>query len=316
MLTNLGGGVLAGEELIPSNNNLIEGNTIEESGGPGIAVVDSSGTQVVNNDVPQSNGAGIELELAHDTLVRGNDLTSSGAGIEVSESNGNRIEFNNAGSTLGSGISLELSFDNEVVDNIASSNGGDGIEIGDTAPIGQSNLIERNTADANGGDGIIVEGAGHTLTANHVMLNGGWGIYAPVGAIDGGGNFAAGNMEPGQCFGIVCTRGATPGAPDTWFIEKPPAVSNSRNASFTYLGRDDVDAAREPRVRVPPRQHQRPRVGGLRVPARDPQPQPGPAHARDPRDRPEPDRRRHAREVHVDVRAAAGERPARGRSST
>jgi CSLREA domain-containing protein len=239
MTTNLGGGVIAGEELIPSNNNLVEGNTIEDSGGPGIAVVDSTGTDVISNDVPESNGAGIELELAHDTLVRGNDLTSSGAGIEVSESHGNRIEFNNAGSTLGSGISLELSFDNEVVENVASSNGGDGIEIGDTAPIGQSNLIERNSADANGGDGIIVEGAGHTLTANHVMLNGGWGIYAPVGAIDGGGNFAAGNMEPGQCFGIVCTRGATPGAPDTWFLDTPPAVSNSRNASFTYLGRDE-----------------------------------------------------------------------------
>ena len=102
MTTNLGGGVLAGEELIPSNDNLVEGNTIEESGGPGIAVVDSTGTQVINNDVPESNGAGIELELARNTVVRGNDLRSSGAGIEVSESSNNLIEANNAGSTLGS----------------------------------------------------------------------------------------------------------------------------------------------------------------------------------------------------------------------
>ena len=240
MTTNLGGGVLAGEELIPSNNNLVEGNTIEESGGPGIAVVDSTGTQVVNNEVPESGGAGIELELARNTLVRGNDLRSSGAGIEVSESSNNLIEANNAGSTLGAGISLEaLSFSNVVRLNIASGNGGEGIEVADSAPIGQGNVVERNTADANGGDGIIVEGAGHTLTANSTMLNGGWGIYAPVGAIDGGGNFAAGNMEPGQCLGIVCTRGATPGAPDTWFVEKPAPVSHSRNASFTYLGRDE-----------------------------------------------------------------------------
>ncbi len=71
------------------------------------------------------------------------------------------------------------------------------------------------------------------------MLNGGWGIYAPVGAIDGGGNFAAGNIEPGQCVGVVCTIGTAPGEPETTILEKPPLVSNSRNASFTYIGKDD-----------------------------------------------------------------------------
>ena len=74
---------------------------------------------------------------------------------------------------------------------------------------------------------------------NTVQLNGGWGIYA-VGAIDRGNNFAAGNMEPGQCYGVVCRIGAPPGAPDTWIVEHPPALTSSRNASFTYNGHDEV----------------------------------------------------------------------------
>jgi parallel beta-helix repeat protein len=240
LLTNLGGGVSVGEELIPSNNNRVEHNIIEDSGGAGLAVNDSTGTQLIFNDVRGSNGPGAALDLARNSLVRGNDLRSNAGGIELSESVGNRIELNNSGGTLGTGIAIEsLSYDNDVILNTASGNNGEGIAVADSAPAGQGNVVERNVADANGGDGIIVEGAGHTLKDNSTSLNGGWGIYAPVGAIDGGGNFAAGNMEPGQCFGIVCTRGSTPGAPDTWFVDTPPAVSHSRNASFTYLGRDE-----------------------------------------------------------------------------
>ena len=109
--------------------------------------------------------------------------------------------------------------------------------------------------------------------------------------------------------------------------------STSRRRSATAATRASptsaatTHAARRPRLRVPPRQHQRPGVGGLRVPARGPQPQPGRAHARDPRGRPRRAGRRHARELHVDVRAAAGgrraevvhrhrsPRPRRGRST-
>jgi hypothetical protein len=86
-----------------------------------------------------------------------------------------------------------------------------------------------------------VDAVGHTLTDNTVNTNGGWGIYAAAGATDGGGNKAAGNVEPEQCLGVVCIIGTVPGAPETVIIEKPPAVSNSRNASFTYSGSDETD---------------------------------------------------------------------------
>ena len=45
-------------------------------------------------------------------------------------------------------------------------------------------------------------------------------------------------MEPDQCFGVVCNAVTIPGAPETWIVDKPSNPSNSRNASFTYMGSD------------------------------------------------------------------------------
>jgi CSLREA domain-containing protein len=243
--TNGGFGIAAGEELLPSNNNRIERNTI--SGGQGgVSVVDSIGNQVLYNDVNGTTGPGVALDLTRSTLVLGNDLSSSASGIAVSESSGNRIEANNASSTLGTGIAIEaLSYNNVVVQNTASQNGGEGIAVEDAALAGQGNLLDRNIANGNGGDGIGVHGVGHTLAGNTAQLNGGWGIYVAVGATDGGGNFAAGNAEPAQCYGIVCTIGTVPGAPETWIVSGPPATSNSRNASFFYMGSDNATPLHE-----------------------------------------------------------------------
>ena len=253
-LSNNGGaGIGIGEELLPSNNNLVESNTISGGAG-GILVADSTGNQILFNNVNGTTGPGITLELSHNNLVRGNDVRANASGISVDESNDNRIEANNASGTLGSGIEIgALSYNNTVVDNAANQNGGNGIAIEDFALAGQSNIVGNNLANGNGGDGIYVAGAGHTLTNNTAQLNGGWGIYAAVGATDGGGNIAAGNMEPAQCFNIVCTIGTVPGSPETWIVSGPvdmdsvtPGIqSNSRNASFTYMGSDNATPLRE-----------------------------------------------------------------------
>jgi CSLREA domain-containing protein len=253
-ITNsLGFGIAAGAELLPSNNNLIKGNTISEGKG-GISVIDSTGVQILSNTVNNTDGAGVSLDLARNTLVRGNDLRSNQGGVYISESSNNRVEFNNASGSLGTGIEIgSLSPNNIVSQNNASSNGGEGIVVEDTAPAGAGNVIELNTADGNGGDGIAMNGVGHTLTGNIARLNGGWGIYAASGAINGGNNQAAGNMEPAQCFGITCNIGTVAGGPETWIESGPVDVdpgtsgiqSNSRNASFTYMGSDTVTPLHE-----------------------------------------------------------------------
>jgi parallel beta-helix repeat protein len=239
--------ITVGEELLPSDGNLIEGNTIEQGSG-GIIVADSGGTQIQFNSVNGTTGPGISLELAHDTLVLGNDFGGNAGGIDISESSDNLIEGNNASGTLGAGIAIDaLSFNNDVINNLASQNGGEGIELEGSALAGQTNLIQGNIADGNGGDGIGVLGTGQTLINNSAKMNGGWGIYAPVGVTaNSSGNFAAGNMEPAQCYGIVCEIGTVLGAPETWIVSGPvdvdpgtPGVQfNSRNASFTYMGSD------------------------------------------------------------------------------
>ena len=61
-------------------------------------------------------------------------------GISVGEATGTTIEANNASGTLGSGIEIgELSFRNEILENLTHENGGEGIEVSDSAPNGQGN---------------------------------------------------------------------------------------------------------------------------------------------------------------------------------
>ena len=248
LLDNGGFGIGVGEELLPSNNNLIERNTVTGGQG-GVLVADSTNNQILFNSITATFGPGVSLELSHNNLVRGNDVRSNASGISVDESNDNRIEANNASGTMGTGIEIgALSYRNTVVQNAANQNGGEGITIEDFALSGQGNLLDRNTADGNGGDGIGVHGVGHTVTSNTAQMNGGWGIYIAVSATDGGGNLAAGNAEPAQCFNIACSIGTVPGSPETWIVSGPVDVnpgtpgiqSNSRNASFTYMGSDNA----------------------------------------------------------------------------
>ncbi len=236
-------GIGVGTDVLPANDNQVTANTITTSGGPGIAVIGSSGNEITGNVASQSNGAGISLELANDNVVTGNDVRFNPGGIELSDSSDNLIQSNNAGSASGTGISVEgLSFGNSILSNTASANNGDGISVDGVAPAGSGNLIEGNTASSNSGDGISVTGSGHTITGNVADLNDGWGIFVEAGNVDGGGNSATGNAEPTQCFGIACTSGPVPGAPDTSLVDVPPNPSNSRNALFTFIGTDDTTA--------------------------------------------------------------------------
>ncbi|TDD29679.1 DNRLRE domain-containing protein [Kribbella turkmenica] len=229
-----------------SHANLIRGNTLRE-GEAGIELTDSDGTEVVANIANQMDKPGIVLERAHDTVVRGNDVRFNGGGIELLESNNNRLESNNASENSDTGISLgALSLGNVVLTNDAGANDSDGISVeaevlpGSVLP---GNLLERNTAHDNSGDGITVNKAGHTVTANSANSNDGWGIYAEIDNVDGGGNRAVGNTEPAQCYTIECNGGPPVppelAPPDTELLEFPANPSGSRSAAFIFTGIDD-----------------------------------------------------------------------------
>ena len=70
-------------------------------------------------------------------IVRGNDFSGNVGGIMLEETNDSIIEQNNAGGGLGTGIEIgELSGNNNILNNAASANGGEGIAISDAAPAG------------------------------------------------------------------------------------------------------------------------------------------------------------------------------------
>ena len=249
-------GIAVGEELLPSNRNLIESNRIVDGLGTGVSVIDSVDNQILYNEVRDAQGGGIMLDLARNTLIRGNDLAGSKDGISLGESSNNIIESNNASGTLGTGIEIgSLSVGNKVLNNTASTNSGDGITVEGAAPLNQGTMIDGNTADGNGGDGISSEGVGHTIKNNTVRFNGGYGIYAIGASPASANNFAAGNLEVPQCIGVICEIGPAPGAPEVWITDgpvgPPPAAlpapgvsfgtSNSQFASFTYNAKDNVD---------------------------------------------------------------------------
>ena len=95
---------------------------------------------------------------------------------------------------------------NHVVANGTDVLGG-GISLGITPPGTQDsigNLIERNVVLRNTDYGILVS-AGNTVIRNVVTGNG-FGIAGEPGVIDGGGNVAAANGQPGdpQCQNVMC----------------------------------------------------------------------------------------------------------------
>ncbi len=122
---NSGEGV---EISLLSHNNRVEDNSVSANSG-GILVSESNGTQLINNTV-QSNSSGIALEIAHNNLVRLNDVRFNSGGIELQDANDNRIELNHVSGNSGAGIAIDgISLRNVVIQNMASSNNGEGIAV-------------------------------------------------------------------------------------------------------------------------------------------------------------------------------------------
>jgi parallel beta-helix repeat protein len=239
---------------IPSNDNRVEGNALEETGG--FEVIESSRNELVDNVVQRANDSGVHLEYAQDNLVRGNDVRGNKGGITLKAASGNRIEENDASESESTGIALEaLSLSNVLLRNTSSSNEGDGIYVGDETAGSSGTLIEGNVTNDNKGYGIFVPKVSHTIKGNVANDNGGWGIWASEGSngrfnVDAGGNRAQGNLGPPhpvtflpqQCWSVSCEGGPpvsvdlTP--PETTLIDFPADPSTDTMASFRFAGTD------------------------------------------------------------------------------
>jgi hypothetical protein len=166
--------------LIESDHNVVRRNTVQKAvllpdGSPdgGGIILCKSGYNTVEENEISSGFVGINL---------GVDVSCPETGLAANVIRGNRI----------SGIRG---------DRKGIERTGDGILIGTLAT---RTLVEANTVSGSSNNGIDTESASTTLRRNYVAFNRNWGIAAPFGAVDGGGNRARGNGQAAQCQAVVC----------------------------------------------------------------------------------------------------------------
>jgi hypothetical protein len=126
----------------------------------------------------EGNTAGIDVDptFGVGSVITGNRAIGNGTGIRV----------------LGAGALIS--------GNITDGNATFGIDV----VLGTSHVLEANRGKDNGSHGIKVSVSGNTLRRNVYDTNGGHGICAVAGNIDGGGNRGTGNaLQPDVDFTCV-----------------------------------------------------------------------------------------------------------------
>ena len=183
---------------------------VVHGGGIGVLLASATGSTIARNqlDGPQQ---GVILDGAATTLVSQNRTDGSAAGIVIATGSTDTTVVDNVLSTGVSGIYVDpfANTGTTIRANTATDFASDGIFIDAGTSVTDifDNLVERNNT------GITVRTATTTLTANHSFDNTALGIDAIAGVTDGGGNQAAGNGDPRQCVGVVCTDPFTPLSP-------------------------------------------------------------------------------------------------------
>ena len=88
-----------------------------------------------------------------------------------------------------------------------TTGGAVGIRVNDTSAI-----VGRNVAQDASDTGILLDNAGTTVRNNGAYDNGNYGIFGPVGTVDGGGNLASGNGDGTnpQCVNVECSEPPPP----------------------------------------------------------------------------------------------------------
>jgi parallel beta-helix repeat protein len=172
-----------GIALVESDNNLITGNTMSGNGDLGLFMAASDHNLIRHNGARRNPEGGMIIEGDRNEIVR-NRVVRGGGGILITI-------VNRGGKAVGNVVRRN------VVRNVRAS----GIAV-DRVP--KRTLVSRNLVVGSGRAGIIVGSRSTTITQNRAVRNGGLGIKAVEGVIDGGGNRASGNGDPRQCVNVKC----------------------------------------------------------------------------------------------------------------
>jgi parallel beta-helix repeat protein len=188
-----------------SNDNVIEGNLISDSG-PGISIENADRNRVRRNRFVGNTAGVIVAPGSHNVIAR-NHLSGDGDGIAIEKGRHNVVKRNLVVGARGDGIYLGLDappiggVDNVVRRNEVRGSGDDGFDV---RRKDNHSVLRRNLAVGSGDDGFDIESRSTRLARNRATRNGGLGIAVRRGAIDGGGNRASGNGDARQCVHVKC----------------------------------------------------------------------------------------------------------------
>jgi parallel beta-helix repeat protein len=201
-----------GVVVLSSPGTVVRRNQLERNAWNGLVLIESPRSRVVGNKLGRNGNNGLEVNGDSDgAVVAGNRAPGNAqVGLVVGASRDVRVFGNEVWGNAGPGVLLFDLIDGLVARNDARKNG-----VGIVLAAGQhgshGNRVVRNRAVRNDEDGIVVEeeeagtAAGNTLARNVANRNGGHGIAAVKGTIDGGGNRAHGNRTPPDCIAVTCS---------------------------------------------------------------------------------------------------------------
>lgn len=172
-----------GIALAESDYNRITGNTMSENGDLGLFMEASDHNLIRHNRARRNPEGGMIIEGDRNQIVR-NRLVRNGGGILITI-------VNRGGSAVGNVVSR----------NVVRHTRSDGISVD---PMPKRTLIKANLVVGAGRAGFAIGSRSTTITKNRATRNGGLGIKAVKGVIDGGGNRASGNGDPRQCVNVTC----------------------------------------------------------------------------------------------------------------
>ena len=169
----------------------------------GINVSGSDDNQIVLNTLTNNGGDAIRLGLSSGNAIQRNVLTGNVFGIGIADgSTDNLVRGNQVSSSGAFGIALfSGATENRLVGNtVRLTSAGDGIIVAADSP---GSKVLRNIANENADDGIDVKHANTVISGNTANDNGDLGIEAVPG-VTGGGNSASGNGNPLECVNVSC----------------------------------------------------------------------------------------------------------------
>jgi parallel beta-helix repeat protein len=216
-----------------ARHNLLRDLSTVDNTGNGIVLSRTARSRVQGSSASR-NGLttdfpGLVLFESHDNRITHNTLSRNGdLALILYGSDRNHIAYNRARGNPEDGMIIDGSYNEIVLDRLVHNGGGVLISkvgnfgriVGNVIrrnyvraaraggigvdPVPKRTLIVGNRVVGCGRGGIKVGSRSTTLARNRAFRNGGLGILAVEGVIDGGGNVARGNEDPRQCVNVTC----------------------------------------------------------------------------------------------------------------